>query len=67
MLTMVDYLIINHEAQHYVSSVLILDRPPRSNSKNFHSRLLLKLRCTVPHVPALPSHAVAYHWVPGVE
>ena len=67
VLTMVDYLIVNHEALHYVSSVLILDRPPRCNSKNFHSHLLLKLRCTVPRVPMLPSHAVTYRWVPGVE
>ena len=44
MLTMVDYLIINHEALDYMLSILILDRPPCNNSKNFPSYLLL--HCT---------------------
>ena len=65
MLATVDYLIANHEALHFMLSILILDRPLRSNLKNFHSHLLLQQRCTVPHVLVLLSYAATYHWVPG--
>ena len=69
MRTTVDFAVVKHTTLQMVGSVVIEDHPPRENSRNFHSHLILLLRCSSPAEvlggdPTLPEH---YRWMSGSE